>query len=171
MNPLQTVLAALQAARDISPTVQYTAHYENALAIVNQMMQAEPVGKVETCATLYKNSRYSILSFTNAPISIDTPLYVAPQAVPAEPSCPDCKAPDLLYECIHCSASNYPPEPKVPAGCEWTPDADFEMGDTYHSSCGELWSFIDGGPKENRISYCHHCGKPVKLLAAPKGAV
>jgi hypothetical protein len=92
----------------------------------------------------------------------------APQAVPTEPSCPDCKAPDLLYECIHCSASNYPPAPKVTAVCEWTQDPDFEMGDTYHSSCGELWSFIDGGPKENRVSYCHHCGKPVKLVSAPQ---
>ena len=56
------------------------------------------------------------------------------------------------------------------ATCEWKQDPDYEMGDTYHSSCGELWSFIDGGPKENRVSYCHHCGKPVKL-AAPKGGV
>jgi hypothetical protein len=52
--------------------------------------------------------------------------------------------------------------------CEWTQDPDYELGDTYHSSCGELWSFIDGGPKDNRVSYCHHCGKSVKLAAAPK---
>ena len=34
------------------------------------------------------------------------------RAVWAVPSCPYCKAPDLLYECIHCSASNYPAVPK-----------------------------------------------------------
>jgi len=59
----------------------------------------------------------------------------------------------------------------VPAVCEWKQDDDFEMGDTYHSSCGELWSFVDGGPTDNRVSYCHHCGKKVQLAAAPKGAV
>ena len=57
------------------------------------------------------------------------------------------------------------------ASCEWKQDPDYELGDTYHSSCGELWSFVDGGPKENRVSYCHHCGKPVKMAAAPKGRV
>jgi len=41
------------------------------------------------------------------------PVYAAPQAVPAEPSCPDCHAPHLLYECVHCSASNYPAAPVV----------------------------------------------------------
>jgi len=41
------------------------------------------------------------------------PIYAAPQAVPAEPSCPDCHAPHLLYECVHCSASNYPAAPVV----------------------------------------------------------
>ena len=56
------------------------------------------------------------------------------------------------------------------ASCEWKKDPDNEMGDTYHSNCGESWSFVDGGPKENRVSYCHHCGKPVNL-AAPKGGV
>ena len=50
--------------------------------------------------------------------------------------------------------------------CEWILDDD-ESG-TWASSCGELWSFIDGGPKENRVNYCHHCGGKVMLAAAPK---
>lgn len=51
-----------------------------------------------------------------------------------------------------------------PTGCTWTKDPDFEMGDTYDSSCGEKWSFIDGGPTENRVSFCQGCGKPVKIV-------
>jgi len=50
--------------------------------------------------------------------------------------------------------------------CEWTLDDD-ESG-TWASSCGELWSFIDGGPAENRVAYCHHCGKRAAINA--KGA-
>jgi hypothetical protein len=46
-----------------------------------------------------------------------------------------------------------------PKTCTWTLDDD-ESG-TWASSCGELWSFINGGPDENRVSYCHHCGGKV----------
>ena len=48
-----------------------------------------------------------------------------------------------------------------PEACTWT-QTDDEDG-IWSSSCGELWSFIDGGPKENRVSYCHHCGKKVEV--------
>ena len=48
-----------------------------------------------------------------------------------------------------------------PEACTWT-ETDDEDG-IWSSSCGELWSFIDGGPKENRVSYCHHCGKKVEV--------
>lgn len=44
----------------------------------------------------------------------------------------------------------------APKVCAWSLD-DVDMG-TWRSSCGELWSFIDGGPAENRVSFCHHCG-------------
>jgi hypothetical protein len=137
VNQLQTVLDALQAARDISPTVQYTAYYENALAIINQMMQAEPVARSlnEAVGTVLEGWTLP----DGARKTLEAAYYQAPHAVPAI--------------------------------CEWKKDPDYEMGDTYHSSCGELWSFIDGGPKENRVSYCHHCGKPVKLASAPKGTV
>lgn len=47
--------------------------------------------------------------------------------------------------------------------CTWT--LDDELSETYASACGELWSFIEGGPIENRVRYCHHCGRPVKLGA------
>jgi hypothetical protein len=46
-----------------------------------------------------------------------------------------------------------------PKTCIWTLDDD--ESNTWASSCGELWSFIEGGPDENRVSYCHHCGGKV----------
>ena len=61
-----------------------------------------------------------------------------------------------------------PTAPK-PLICEWTKDPDFEMGDTYDSSCGEKWSFIDGGPQENRVRFCQGCGKSVGITQ--KGSV
>lgn len=48
--------------------------------------------------------------------------------------------------------------------CAWTPDADYEA-EAWHSSCGEAWSFIDGGPKENCVRFCQGCGKPVAIQA------
>lgn len=45
--------------------------------------------------------------------------------------------------------------------CKWQLD-DEESG-TWESGCGELWSFIDGGPVENRVRFCHGCGKPVEV--------
>lgn len=54
------------------------------------------------------------------------------------------------------------------AACTWTQDPDFEMGDTWDSSCGEKWSFVDGGPEQNRVRYCHACGGKVGI-AAQKG--
>ena len=60
------------------------------------------------------------------------------------------------------------PQASEPAGCTWTQQDDEHMPGTWASSCGELWSFNDGGPKENRVSYCHHCGGKVNLTAAPE---
>ncbi|HHT8903979.1 TPA: hypothetical protein ACT5CR_006874 [Burkholderia cenocepacia] len=47
--------------------------------------------------------------------------------------------------------------------CEWKCD-DVDNG-IWESSCGESWSFIDGGPVENRMLFCHRCGG--KLKTAP----
>jgi hypothetical protein len=49
--------------------------------------------------------------------------------------------------------------------CQWTPEDD--DNDTYASACGELWSFIDGGPVENNIRFCHGCGKLVEVKEKP----
>ena len=55
----------------------------------------------------------------------------------------------------------------APDACVWTPDTDYET-DIHYSACGEAWSFIEGGPKENKVRFCQGCGKPVKLAASPK---
>lgn len=49
--------------------------------------------------------------------------------------------------------------------CTWTEADGMDAGDYWESSCGQAWSFIDGTPKENRVRFCHWCGKSVVLLA------
>lgn len=44
--------------------------------------------------------------------------------------------------------------------CEWKCD-DIDNG-IWESACGETWSFIDGGPVENRMLFCHRCGGSLK---------
>jgi hypothetical protein len=51
--------------------------------------------------------------------------------------------------------------------CTWAEQDDKDMPGTYESSCGEMWSFIEGGVKENRVTYCHHCGGKV-VPASPR---
>ena len=51
---------------------------------------------------------------------------------------------------------------KFLAICDWSLD-DEENG-IWQSTCGEMWSFIDGGPKENRVRFCHGCGKSVDVV-------
>jgi hypothetical protein len=49
--------------------------------------------------------------------------------------------------------------------CKWVeadPDFDDSMWET---SCGEAFTFINGGPTENGVLFCHHCGKPVEVVS------
>lgn len=50
--------------------------------------------------------------------------------------------------------------------CQWTLDGDNDEnnpeGPSWRSACGERWLFNDGGPVENRVRFCHGCGKPVQ---------
>lgn len=48
--------------------------------------------------------------------------------------------------------------------CLWTEDDPDYTPDTYASACGELWSFIDGGPAKNNFRFCHGCGKPIQIV-------
>jgi hypothetical protein len=56
------------------------------------------------------------------------------------------------------------PPVQAPSCCEWREEDPYgAMSGTYASACGELWSFIDGGPTENNVRFCHGCGKPVDV--------
>ena len=70
-----------------------------------------------------------------------------------------------LYAAL--SRAQAAPAVGVPDACVWTPDTDYET-DVHYSACGEAWSFIEGGPKENKVRFCQGCGKPVKLTYQPK---
>lgn len=58
------------------------------------------------------------------------------------------------------AAAGAAPATKVPE-CRWSLDDD--ESNTWMSSCGELWAFVDDGPVENRVTFCHHCGGTVVL--------
>lgn len=56
-----------------------------------------------------------------------------------------------------------PAQPKrAPLICTWTQEDDFDMPGVYHTSCGEMWSFTEGGIKENNTKFCPHCGGGIK---------
>jgi len=43
--------------------------------------------------------------------------------------------------------------------CVWSEDED----GAWHTGCGNIWEFSDGGPRENRAWYCPYCGHPMSL--------
>ena len=45
--------------------------------------------------------------------------------------------------------------------CNWS--LTYDYSEMWESSCGEEWTFIDGGPAENSVRFCHGCGKPVAI--------
>ena len=51
---------------------------------------------------------------------------------------------------------------RAPLSCTWTQEDDFDMPGVYHTSCGEMWSFTEGGIKENNTKFCPHCGGGIK---------
>lgn len=42
--------------------------------------------------------------------------------------------------------------------CVWTHDDDHEL---YETSCGNGWSFTEGGIEENKVKFCPFCGGTV----------
>lgn len=49
-----------------------------------------------------------------------------------------------------------------PPTCAWRAD---EHDDTWHTDCGQMWQFNDGGPTENKQRFCGYCGGT--LVAVP----
>lgn len=47
--------------------------------------------------------------------------------------------------------------------CVWTHD---EHHDAWESDCGEMWQFSTGGPAENKVRFCHGCGRAVSAEEA-----
>ena len=45
--------------------------------------------------------------------------------------------------------------------CIWMQDSD----GPWCTSCGKVWEFITGGPTDNEMHFCHHCGG--SLLSEP----
>lgn len=46
--------------------------------------------------------------------------------------------------------------------CKWKCVDDDE--NYWEGSCGIAYNFIDGGPKENDITFCPHCGRRIKII-------
>ena len=43
--------------------------------------------------------------------------------------------------------------------CEWREDS---SGDFWDTACGEAFSFIADGPRENKMRFCPYCGRALK---------
>jgi hypothetical protein len=48
------------------------------------------------------------------------------------------------------------------ATCTWAQVDDMHMPDTWQADCGTVWTFTDGGPKDNDMKFCPKCGKNVE---------
>jgi hypothetical protein len=57
-------------------------------------------------------------------------------------------------------------KPLTDEHCTWKQHDDFEMPDTWEADCGAIWTFTEGGPKDNDMHYCPKCGKPAIEKAA-----
>jgi hypothetical protein len=47
--------------------------------------------------------------------------------------------------------------------CAWTEDS---SGDFWQTDCGKLFTFTDGGPKDNGLVFCCYCGAPLTQVTA-----
>lgn len=46
--------------------------------------------------------------------------------------------------------------------CTWEHSDDPDMS-WWETSCGEAWTFIDGGPAENGMKFCPYCGGALRI--------
>lgn len=52
--------------------------------------------------------------------------------------------------------------------CAWTYDEHHYKWDT---ACGEAWQFMNDGPKENGVRFCHSCGRPIQTNEEKDGSI
>ena len=45
--------------------------------------------------------------------------------------------------------------------CKWTYDEDM---DCWEAECDNLFSLMEGTPKENKMKYCPYCGKLIQQI-------
>ena len=48
--------------------------------------------------------------------------------------------------------------------CQWRQTNDPYMPDTWEADCGAMWTFTDGGPKDNHMRFCPQCGHPLQQI-------
>lgn len=54
-----------------------------------------------------------------------------------------------------------PPKQDHGERCIWRQTDDINMPDTWEADCGAMWTFTEGGPKNNDMNFCPNCGKSV----------
>jgi hypothetical protein len=50
--------------------------------------------------------------------------------------------------------------------CRWERESDgfFKSSDNWKTGCGEIFSIIDGTPKDSGFKHCCYCGRPLKEM-------
>ncbi len=109
-------------------------------ALAQRKHEQDPVGKIVDCDFVGN----SIARFERH-LPFGTLLYTFPP--PQRPSRSDIK-------------------PLTDQHCTWQQSDDVNMPDTWEASCGAIWTFTEGGPKDNDMHYCPKCGKPAIEKAA-----
>lgn len=51
-------------------------------------------------------------------------------------------------------------KPLMDETCTWARPDSNHMPDTWEAACGAMWTFTEGGPKDNDMHFCPKCGKP-----------
>lgn len=68
---------------------------------------------------------------------------------------------DVIYiNSVPCQLSTA--SPITPGTCVWTQDSDDDG--TWYTACGDAFRISTGSPSENKMRYCHHCGKPIEEI-------
>jgi DNA-directed RNA polymerase subunit RPC12/RpoP len=45
--------------------------------------------------------------------------------------------------------------------CEWSVYDEYDSPDTYAGTCGVMWTFDEGDPKDNEVNFCPKCGRKI----------